>query len=289
MASSRILPEFELLLPRSIKEAADALGTLKSKASIMAGGTDVIVSLTKGFGSPTIISLAEIPDLDYVEYDSKKGLRIGAMATLQQVADNADVKKRYPALHRACSINGTPQTRNMGTVVGNIMRASPSGDCICAVLAIGGKIVLRDSKGKREVSIDDFYLKYKVTAVKANELAIELKLPPQPAGSCNAFARMTRTTLDLSKLNVAVRLDMSGKTVKEARVAMGAVAPTTIRLKKTEALLKGKQITDDLLQKIVETVPTEIKPIDDVRSTAEYRSDVAGVMVKRVIAEAIAK
>ena len=98
---------------------------------------------TKGFGSPNVISLAEIPGLDYVEYDSKKGLRIGAMATLQQVADNADVKKRYPALQRACAINGTPQTRNMGTVVGNIMRASPSGDCICAVLAIGGKVVLR--------------------------------------------------------------------------------------------------------------------------------------------------
>lgn len=289
MASSRILPEFELLLPQSIKEAADTLGKLKSKASVMAGGTDVIVSLTKGFGAPNIISLAEIPGLDYVEYDSKKGLRIGAMATLQQVADNADVQKRYPALWKACAINGTPQTRNMGTVVGNIMRASPSGDCICAVLAIGGKVVLRGATGKREVSIDDFYLKYKVTAAKADEFAIEVNLPPQPAGSVNAFARMTRTTLDLSKINVAVRLVMSGKTCKEARVAMGAVAPTTIRLKKVEALLEGSQITDDVLQKIVATVPTEIKPIDDVRSTAEYRRDVAGVMVKRVIAEALAK
>jgi carbon-monoxide dehydrogenase medium subunit len=289
MASSRILPEFELLLPQSIKEAVDALGKLKSKAAVMAGGTDVVVSFTKGFGSPNIVSLAEIPGLDYVEYDSKNGLRIGAMATLQQVADNADVKKRYPALQKACAINGTPQTRNMGTVVGNIMRASPSGDCICAVLAIGGKVVLRGSKGKREVSIDDFYLKYRETAAKADELAVEIKLPAQPAGSCNAFARMTRTTLDLSKVNVAVRLDMAGKTVKEARVAIGAVAPTTIRLKKVEAILKGSQITDDVLQKIVETVPKEIKPIDDVRSTAEYRRDVAGVMVKRVILEALGK
>jgi len=289
MASSRILPEFELLIPQSIKEAVDLVAKYKNNASVFAGGTDVIVSLTKGFGSPNIISLAEVPGLDYVEYDSKKGLRIGAMATLQQVADNADVKKRYPALCKAAAINGTPQTRNMGTVVGNIMRASPSGDCICAVLAIGGKIVLRGAKGKREVSIDEFYLKYKVTAARTDELAVELKLPPQPAGSVNAFARMTRTTLDLSKLNVAVRLDMSGKTVKEARVAIGAVAPTTIRLKKVEALLKGSQINDALLQKIVETVPLEIKPIDDVRSTAEYRRDVAGVMVKRIILEALAK
>ena len=287
MASSRILPEFELLLPQSIKEAVSALGKLKSKASVMAGGTDVVISCTKGFGAPNVISLAEIPGLDYVEYDSKKGLRIGAMATLQQVADNADVKKRYPALQRACAINGTPQTRNMGTVVGNIMRASPSGDCICAVLAIGGKVVLQGAKGKREVNIDDFYLKYRETACKADELAVEIKLPA--VSSRNAFARMTRTTLDLSKVNVACSLVMSGKTVKEARVAIGAVAPTTIRLKKIEALLKGSQITDDVLQKVVETVPAEIKPIDDVRSTAEYRRNVAGVMIKRIILEAVAK
>ena len=214
MASSRILPEFELLLPQSIKEAVDLLGKLKSKASVMAGGTDVVISCTKGFGSPNVISLAEIPALDYVEYDSKNGLRIGAMATLQQVADNADVQKRYPALWKSAAINGTPQTRNMGTVVGNIMRASPSGDCICAILAIGGKVVLRGPKGKREVSIDDFYLKYRETACKNDELAVEIKLPPVASGSCNAFARMTRTTLDLSKVNVAVRLDMSGKTVQ---------------------------------------------------------------------------
>jgi len=137
MASSRILPEFELLMPQSIKEAVDLLGKLKSKAAVMAGGTDVVISMTKGFGSPNVISLAEIPALDYVEYDSKNGLRIGAMATLQQVADNADVKKKYPALWKSAAINGTPQTRNMGTVVGNIMRASPSGDCICAVSCTG--------------------------------------------------------------------------------------------------------------------------------------------------------
>ena len=289
MASSRILPEFELLMPQSIKEAVDLLGKLKNKACVMAGGTDVVVSMTKGFGSPNVISLAEIPGLDYVEYDSKSGLRIGAMATLQQVADNADVQKRYPALWKSAAINGTPQTRNMGTVLGNIMRASPSGDCCCAILAIGGKLVLRGPKGKREVSIDDFFLKYKETACKNDELAVEIKLPPMASSSRNAFARMTRTTLDLCKVNVAVRLDMSGKTCKEARVAIGAVAPTTIRLKKVEAILNGSQITDDVLRKIVETVPSEIKPINDVRSTAEYRRDVAGVMVKRIILEALGK
>ncbi|MCX5901966.1 MAG: hypothetical protein NTV89_00520 [Proteobacteria bacterium] len=119
------------------------------------------------------------------------------------------------------------------------------------------------------------------------ELAVEIKLPPMASGSSNAFARMTRTTLDLCKVNVAVRLDMSGNICKQARVAIGAVAPTTIRLKKVEAILNGNQITDAVLRKVVETVPSEISPIDDVRSSAEYRRDVAGVMVKRIIVEAL--
>jgi len=286
MSSSRIMPEFELLMPQSISEAVEMLAKHKDKASVMSGGTDLIVSMTKGFVTPYVISLAEIPDLDYVTYDKKAGLRIGAMATLQQVADTPEVKEKYPALWKSAAINGTPQTRNMGTVVGNVLRASPSGDCCCAILATGGSVVLEGPKGKREVSIDDFFLKYKETARKSDELAIEVKLPPAASGSSNAFARMTRTTLDLSKVNVAVRLDMSGNVCKQARVAIGAVAPTTIRLKKVEALLNGNQITDAVLQKVVETVPSEIKPIDDVRSTAEYRRDVAGVMVKRIIVEA---
>ena len=286
MSSSRIMPEFELLMPQSISEAVEMLAKHKDKAAVMSGGTDIVVSMTKGFVTPYVISLAEIPDLDYVTYDKKAGLRIGAMATLQQVADTPEVKEHYPALWKSAAINGTPQTRNMGTVVGNILRASPSGDCCCAFLAIGGTVVLEGPKGKREVSIDDFFLKYRETARKSDELAIEIKLPPAASGSSNAFARMTRTTLDLSKVNVAVRLDMSGDTCKQARVAIGAVAPTTIRLKKVEALLNGNKITDAVLQKVVETVPGEIKPIDDVRSTAEYRRDVAGVMVKRIIVEA---
>jgi carbon-monoxide dehydrogenase medium subunit len=285
-SSSRIMPEFELLMPQSVSEAVEMLAKHKDKASVMSGGTDLIVSMTKGFVTPYVVSLAEIPDLDYVTYDKKAGLRIGAMATLQQVADTPEVKEKYPALWKSAAINGTPQTRNMGTVVGNVLRASPSGDCCCAILATGGSVVLEGPKGKREVSIDGFFVDYRVTARKPEELAVEVKLPPMENGACTAFARMTRTTLDLSKVNAAVRLDMSGKTCKEARVVMGAVAPTTLRLKKTEALLKGSAITEEVLAKVAATVPTEISPIDDVRSSAEYRRQVSGVLVKRVIEEA---
>jgi len=287
MENSRILPEFDLLMPASVAEAIKMLSTHKDKATVMAGGTDVIVSATQGFATQYVISLAKIKDLDYITYDAKKGLRVGPMTTLQKIADSPVIQKEYPALSKSAATHGNPPTRNLGTVIGNIMRASPSGDCACAILALGGILVLESVSGKREVAMDDFFLGYKKTARKADELAVELKIPPAGA-SKSAFNRLTRTTLDLSKVNCAVSLQMKGTTCEQARIAMGAVAPTTLRLKKSEELLKGQKITDALLKKVAASVAGQIVPIDDVRSTEEYRKDVSGVILKRTIQAAIA-
>jgi len=288
MPSSRILPEFDLLLPESVAEAVKMLKKHKAKATVMAGGTDVIVSATQGFCTPCVISLAKIKGLDSVKYSKSGGLKIGAMATLQTVADNADVKKHYPALHKSAAINGTPQTRNSGTVVGNVMRASPSGDCACALLALGAKVVFEGPKGKREVSLDDFFIDYKKTDRKPDELAVEIKVPVPKKGQVSAFNRMNRTTLDLSKLNAAVCLIVERGVCKSARIAMGAVAPKTVRLVDSENLLKGQKINASVLEAISASVGSQIDPITDVRSTAEYRKEVSPVLVRRTIEEAVA-
>ncbi len=288
MPSSRILPEFELLMPESMADAVKLLKKHKAKATVMAGGTDVIVSATQGFSTPYVISLCKIKGLNTVKYTKSSGLRIGAMATLQSVADNADVQKLYPALYKSAAINGTPQTRNTGTVVGNVMRASPSGDCACALLALGAKIIYEGPKGKREASIDDFFLDYKKTDRKVDEIAVEIKVPVPKKGQVSAFNRLTRTTLDLSKVNAAVCMVVEKGVCKSARIAMGAVAPMTIRLIDSENLLKGQKITASILEAIGASVSGQISPISDVRSTAEYRKEVSPVLVRRTIEEAIA-
>lgn len=288
MPSSRILPEFELLLPESVAEAVKMLKKHKGKATVMAGGTDVIVSGTQGFVTSYVISLAKIGGLDYVRFSASGGLRIGAMATLQSVADLKEVQKNYPALYKSAAINGTPQTRNMGTVMGNVMRASPSGDCACALLALGAKIVFEGPRGKREVSIDDFFIDYKKTDRKDDELAVEIKVSAPKKGNVSAFNRLTRTTLDLSKVNAAVSLTVEKGVCKSARIAMGAVAPKTIRLVETENLLKGQKITPTIIEAIAASIGGQLNPIDDVRSTAEYRREVSPVLVRRTIEEAIA-
>ncbi len=285
--SSRILPEFDLLMPQSLAEAVEMLGQSGDQTAVMAGGTDLLVLMKMGYNPANVLCLADVPGLDYVEFDQSAGLRLGAMATLAQVAESSVVKEKYSALWASARSNGTMQTRNLGTVLGNVMRASPAGDCCCAVLALGGSVVLEGPGGRREVDIDDFWLDYRKTARKPDELAVELKLPAPVAGGVSAFTALTRTYQDLAKINAAAWLVMDGDTCQKARLAMGAVAPVTLRLKECEQMLEGQKVSDQLLAQMAEKASQLINPIDDVRSSAEYRREVAGVLIKRVIQDAL--
>lgn len=285
--SSRVLPVFDLLLPSNLEEAVGLLSQHGDQAAVMAGGTDLLVGMKAGMSPAFILSLADIQGLDYVAFDAKHGLRIGAMATLSQVVDSKVVNDKYHALWYSAFTNGTPQTRNAGTVVGNILRASPAGDCCCAALAHGGSVLLQGPAGKREVDLDEFWLDYRKTARKPDEVAVELKLKAPEHGYGSGFAALTRSYQDLAKINAAARVIMDGKVCRKVRLAMGAVAPITLRLKEAEKVLTGQEVTDQLLEQMAAAVRKEVKPIDDVRSTAEYRREVAGVLAKRVVQDAI--
>jgi CO/xanthine dehydrogenase FAD-binding subunit len=285
--STLVLPEFELLLPQNVAEAVGYLSQYGKDITVMAGGTDVLCQIKGGLRPPCILSLAEIPDLDYVIFDPSKGLRIGAMATMAQVKESNAVKANYPALWQSAAQNGTPQTRNTATVVGNILRASPAGDCSCAIMAHGATVVLASPSGEREVDIDEFWLDYLVTARKPDELAVEVRVPAPKKTAHSAFSALNRTGQDLSKISAAVLLEMDGKTCSDCRIAMGAVAPTILRLRQTEPHLRGAAITEDVITQVAAAASQEIRPIDDIRSTAEYRRAVCGPLLTRAIRSAL--
>jgi carbon-monoxide dehydrogenase medium subunit len=285
--SSRVLPDFDLLLPGSLDEAVGLLAQHGKQAAVMAGGTDLLILMKAGLKSDYVLSLGEIDGLDYVEFDAGKGLSIGAMATLAQVVDSKVVNDKYHALWYSAFMNGTPQTRNSGTVVGNILRASPAGDCCAAALAHGGSVVLQGPSGQREVDLDEFWLDYRKTARKPDEVAVELKLNAPEKGAGSGFAALTRSYQDLSKINAAASLVLEGNVCKKARLVMGAVAPVTLRLAQAEKVIEGQEINDALLEKLADAVRQEVKPIDDVRSTAEYRREVSGVLAKQVVRDAM--
>jgi carbon-monoxide dehydrogenase medium subunit len=239
-----------------------------------------------GFKTDKVMSLALLPDLSYLEYNESSGLRMGARTTIAQIVDSAEVQQHYPALWQAAKIFATPQLRNTATVVGHLLRGSPAGDCSAAVSALGGTLVMVSAQGKRELDIDDLWVSYGTTARADNELALELQIPAPAAGKVSAFKRLTRVNEDLAKLNVAVSLQMEGSTCTAARLAMGCVAPTMIRLPSAEAILNGAEINEESLAKAAEAVQQDISPIDDQRSTAEYRRSVAGVYLKRAVQQA---
>ncbi len=285
--NTRILPEFELLAPQTIEEAVGFLDQYGENIAIMAGGTDLMVLMKSGFSPAYVLTLNEISGLRYTDFTIQKGLRLGARATLSKVLETPEVEENYPALYASVLANGTPQTKNTATVVGNILRASPAGDCCCAVLAYGGRVLLRGPAGTREVSIDDFWIDYRVTAREPSELAVELRIPAPEPGTVSAFSAITRTKKDLSKINAAVSLQLNGNICENARLAVGAVARTPIRLRKAETYLKGKEMDDTALKELQKMIPREVSPIDDVRSTAEYRRELAGVLVSRTIQNAL--
>jgi CO/xanthine dehydrogenase FAD-binding subunit len=285
--SSRVLPQFELLMPQTIDEAAGMLAQFQDQVSVLAGGTDLLIwKYIRKNHTPYLLSLSGIKDLDYLNYIPGEGLRIGARTKVAQLLDHPEVAARFPALYEAARTFATPQIRNMATVMGNIQRGSPAGDCSCAMLALGGQVILQGPEGRRTVDIDDFWISYGVTARRSDELAVELRIPDQTASSRSAFQRLTRVNEDLAKINVAVSLEMQQDTILQARIAMGCVGPTLLRLRKAEKLLKGARINETLLEQVAVAAREEIAPIDDQRSTAEYRNSVSGVILRRVIERA---
>jgi carbon-monoxide dehydrogenase medium subunit len=286
--SSRLLPPFELLTPQSISEAVDMLAHHQSQISILNGGTALWNHARKlNQLPPYVLSLSSLKDLDYINDIPGEGLRIGAKANISDLIENPVVAAKFPALYEAAYGFGNPQIRFMATVMGNILRASPSADCSCAVLALGGQVVLQSRAGQRVVDIDDFWISYDVTAREANELAIEIRIPETTSTTRSSFQRLTRVRQDLAKLNVAVRLEMSQGICQQARIAMGCVGPTTVRLKGVEKLLVGNPISGELLKQLATSVKGEIAPIDDQRSTSAYRVEVSGVILRRVIEQAL--
>ena len=260
----------------------------QGKVSVLAGGTDLLVwNYVRKVKPAYLLRLSSLDGLDYINYIPGEGLRIGARAKVAQLLEHPDVAAKFQALYQAASTFATPQIRNMATVLGNVLRASPAGDCSCAILALGGQVVLQGPGGQRLVDIDDFWVAYGVTERKNDELAVELRIPETSATTRSAFIRMTRVHEDLAKINVAVRLEMHRDNCLQARIAMGCVGPTLVRLKQVEKLLCGKQVTDELLQKLTASAQEEIAPIDDQRSTADYRRQVAGVILRRVIEKAL--
>lgn len=265
-----------VLEPRTLAEALD-LRAAHPEAMPLAGGTDVMVYLEGGvIDPPRFLNLWGIAELGGL---SRTGdaLRIGALVTHTDVVRSPDAQALAPALVEACRTVGAVQIQNRGTIGGNVVNASPAGDTLPVLLALDAEFELHSAaRGQRRVPAAQFWQGYRRMDLAPDELLVAVHVPAPSPGDRTFFRKVgTRQAQSISKvvLGARVRLDAATGTVTEARIAYGSVAATPVRCPATEAALIGRRRGD--LAAAADTVATEIRPIDDVRSTAEYRLAVA--------------
>jgi aerobic carbon-monoxide dehydrogenase medium subunit len=286
-----MIKEFEYLAPRKLKDALKMLDEHADDCKIVCGGQSILVMMRQGLVTPAfVIDIKGISELDYIKSD-KDGMKIGAITTHRTIEKSAAIKKAYPALaqmeHRLASV----QTRNRGSLGGNICHGEPAADPPPVLMALGASLKLSSVKGDRIVKVDDFYKDYFETVMEHNEMLVEIQIPAPAPFSGSAYSKFNIILNDLATVGVGVGMTLSAKNgvCKDVIISMGAMAPTARRAVKAEQVLRGNKITDKLLFTAGEVASEEGDPISDINASAEYRKEVCKVMVKHMAAEAYAR
>lgn len=266
----------------TVSEAVRLLNKFGKRAAVLAGGTDLLVS--KPPHVEYIVDISRLP-LNYIKKDGK-GIGIGALATLNEIADSPLLKDEpYDAIAKSTLDMGTPITKNYATIGGNLCNAAPSADMPPSLIALDAEAKLVGPRGKRKILVENFFVGPKKSVLKRGEILTEIFVPKAPSGTKAVFLKKGRTSEDIAQVNVAVRLTVTGEVCRLARIVLGAVAPTPLRAKAAEAMLEGMKLGEiyQLVDKVAKKAAEETKPISDVRAPAEYRRAVAEVLTKRAV------
>lgn len=254
----------------------------------LAGGTDLMVQLAGEIGEPPerILDIWGLDELRGITIEAD-ALVIGALATYTEIRRSPDVARLAPVLADAAATIGAAQIQNRGTLGGNVVNASPAGDTLPVLLALSAQIVLGSASGERTVPADDFWPEYRTTARRGDELVLRVRIPFVEGREARFRKIGTRRAQAISKVVMALAWrPATDGTWTDVRLALGSVAATPVRVPGTEAVLDGTAPTRETADAAVAALMGEIEPIDDVRSTADYRRAVAGRVLHRLIRDA---
>lgn len=284
---------FELLQPRELQQALELKKTYGEKAKVLAGGTDLLVLMKdQRLKAETVLSLGGIRNLNFIRLEEGRGVTLGALATHGAVAASPIIQDKFPDLAEACAQVGAVQIQNLGTVCGNLCNASPAADAAPPLLLLDAILTLASTRGERSVSIHDFFLGPRRTVLQGDEILKEVFIP-QPAGRRGAtyikLGQRKAMEIAIVGVGVAVYLNGSDRDVTECRIAMASVAPTPLRARKGEEILKGQEISDRLIEEAAEVAAEEASPISDVRAGRQYRLDMIRVLCRQATRAALAR
>ena len=280
----------EYISPTSVKEVLDILKERNGEARIIAGGTDLILDLKEETREvKCLVDITGIEELGRIERDGDS-INSGAMVSHQQVAASALIQERAPVLAEAALSIGSPQIRNQGTVVGNVVNAQPAADAAVALLALEAQAEVITRNGKRLIPVEELYQGVGVSAVDSTaEIVTALHFKRLGDNQGSAFMRLAqRKALALPMLNVAVVLTVQGGGFQDVRLVLAPVAPMPFRARKAEAALQGAVIGSATINQAAEIAASEAQPRDsNLRGSAEYRRDMVRVLVRRALEQAV--
>lgn len=273
--------------PTSVDEILNALAEMGSAARIVAGGTDLLLELERGQrpGVTALIDISRVEGLSGIELDANGIIHLGPLVTHNQVVASEVLRRHAWLLVQACWEVGAPQIRNRGTLAGNLITASPANDSITPLMALGASVLLRSASNTREVPLEKFFTGVRKTVMQPDEMLVEIRFPALDPGSQRGqfYKLALRRAQAISVIHLAAVLTFKGDVVDEAVLTLGAVAPTIVRARDVEDFLRGKSLTDDVVEQAASLAGQSAHPIDDLRGSAAYRSHMLGVCTRRVL------
>ena len=286
-----MIRDFEYFAPKTLKEALTLLDKYGDDCKIIGGGQSLLILMRQGLVAPQyLISIKGLSELSYIK-DTKEGLKIGALTTHRAIEKSPVIQKKFSVLAEMEQRLASIQTRNWGTIGGNLCHGEPAGDPAPVLIALKATLTTAGLKGERNMAVEDFSVDYFETALEPGELLTEIQVPAVPPHTGTTYTKFNVIQSDLATVGVAVSITLgsSDGICQDIRIALGASAPTPMRAKKAEEVLRGKKITDDLLKKAGEVASTEAQPISDIAASEEYRRELVRVLVARVGKEALAR
>ncbi|MGB0570939.1 MAG: FAD binding domain-containing protein [Alphaproteobacteria bacterium] len=276
----------QYLAPTSLDDAISAYAAADGAGRILAGGTDLLVQMQAGMVAPgLIVDIKNIAELTSIEGSAESGFVVGAAVSGAALEKHPGFAAAWPGVLEGLNLIGSTQIQGRASLGGNLCNGSPAADSVPAMVAAGAALTVQGPDGRREIAVEDVPTGPSKTSLKPGEIAVSFAFPPRAAGQGDAYLRMIpRTEMDIAVVGVGVNLTIEDGVCTAARVGLGAVAPTVLLVADAAKALIGSKLDDAALDAAAAACSAACNPIDDKRGTIDYRTRVAGVLLKRTAA-----